>query len=213
MPEVNKPDQGNSTNQAPDTNAEGTVQPTLEELQKEFLIIKQNAENDRLEKERIQRELETKKKELSTRDSKITEFQEMLKKKEREKLDEKEIDRLEKEDLLKEKQRIENEIKELNRGRIVDKALIDSSLPIEFLSDRIKGGSESEIQADVKAFKSYIDKLVNELKEKAVNEALAGKAPAGGSSPNSKTITEAQFNAMDPRDRAAFFASGGKISV
>ena len=67
--------------------------------------------------------------------------------------------------------------------------------------------------------KSFKDTLTKDYEKqlKAKDEEIAilkanGVVPPKGTPSGAKTITEAQFNAMDTRDHAAFFASGGTIS-
>lgn len=169
----------------PDTTVQGATQepattqtpaavtePTLKELNDRFLQME-------ADHKRATAELEERKKEISGLNRKISEDEKVIKQKELEKLSEQDRAKAELEMIRQEKLKTENEIKEMARGRVIDKALIDAGIPLEF-AKRISGQEESEIQADVKAFKDYIDKLVNEKKEQAVNQALAGKAPQAG---------------------------------
>lgn len=194
----------------PDTTVQGATQepastqipaavtePTLKELNDRFLQME-------AEHKRATAELEERKKEISGLNRKISEDEKVIKQKELEKLSEQDRAKAELEMIRQEKLKTENEIKEMARGRVIDKALIDAGIPLEF-AKRISGQDESEIQADVKAFKSYIDKLVNDLKEKAVNEALAGKAPAGGKAPNASERQKLidQYNEAEKRKDGA----------
>lgn len=179
MPDEIKTDQGDS--QEPGITQAAVTEPTLKELNDRYLQME-------AEHKKALAELEDRKKEISGLNRKISEDEKVIKQKELEKLGEKERAAAELEIARKEREKIENETRELKRQRIVDAALIDAGIPIEF-AKRINGQDEAEIQADVKAFKGYIDSLVNALKEKAVAEALAGKAPVSGKVESGKKMT------------------------
>jgi hypothetical protein len=87
-----------------------------------------------------------------------------------------------KELLLLEKEAIQKEIIELNRGRIVDKTLNDSGLPLDF-AKRIIGADEVSIVADIKVFSEFIEATAQKRAESIINERLGGKTPEAGVSP------------------------------
>ena len=180
-----------------------TTEPTLKELNDRFMQME-------AEHKKATAELEERKKEISGLNRKISEDEKTIKQKELEKLSGIEREKAEAELIRAENAKIKHENAELERKRIIDSEFFNSGIPSEFAKP-INGQSVEEIQADVKEFNDFINKRVIELKEKAVNDALSGKAPAMGAAPGSKVITDAQFKAMNPRDHAAFFASGGKI--
>jgi hypothetical protein len=188
--------QGATQDQASTQIPAAVTEPTLKELNDRFVAME-------AEHKRATAELEERKREISGLNRKISEDEKVIKQKELEKLSE-----VEKEKALTEMARKEREAEEaisasLRRDRIVDKALFDAGIPLEF-AKRVSGKEESEILEDVKVFKDYIDKLVNEKKEKAVNEALAGKAPAAGKAPNASLRQQLinQYNEAENRKDA-----------
>ena len=209
MSEVNKPVE--TEMQQPLTDKpEVAIQPTLSELQKQF-EESQTAIKAK-EKEFAEKELELQKK-ISGLDRKNSEYQKQV--------EEERLSKLQGEELALEKLRIieekvkqgERENAELNRKRIIDSELFNSGIPSEF-AKRINGQTPEEIQADVKEFNDFINKRVIELKEKAVNDALSGKAPEVG---NLKKLNEreqliSKYNDAEKRgDGAAMFQIKEKI--
>jgi len=179
---------------------EGTPEPTLKELQDQFVKIQSDFQAKELEY----------RKQISGLDRKVSESEKLIQQKELDKLQGIEREKAEAELIRAENAKIRQENAENKKKRIIDSELFNSGIPSEF-AKRINGQSAEEIQADVKEFKSYVEKLATERAEKIINEKLGGKPPVTGTAPGTKVITEAQFKAMNPRDHAAFFASGGKI--
>lgn len=175
---------GQGTSQATEPQQQGaatTAEPTLKELNDQFLKMK-------ADHEKALQELETSKKEIAGLNRKNTEYEKTIQTKELEKLNEKERAEAELEIKRKEKDHLDSEIKNLARSRIVDKTLFDSGMPSDF-SDRIKGDNEDEIKADVKKLNEYIDKIVIERVTKQVNEKLGGKAPVAGNTQRTMKMT------------------------
>lgn len=116
-------------------------------------------------------------------------------------LEEKELEKLNEEDKAKEqlrraqedKERIETEIKELNKSRLVDKYLHESNLPTN-LAKRINGEDEETIQADVKDLVDFINAEVEKRAEATINERLGGQPPKSGATPDDTTL-QAQYEA------------------
>ena len=82
----------------------------------------------------------------------------------------------------------------------------------------IKGGNKDEIKESADLIKSFKESITKDYEKqiKSLTEELNilkanGTVPVKGTSAGTKVITEAQFQAMNPRDHAAFFASGGLI--
>jgi len=195
--------QGNTQEPASTQTPAAVTEPTLKELNERFLQME-------AEHKKATAELEERKKEISGLNRKISEDEKVIKQKELEKLTEVEREKALTEIAKQERLKEQELTKSLIRERIVDKALVDAGIPLEF-AKRISGQEESEIQADVKAFKDYIDKLVNEKKEQAVNQALAGKAPVSGVAVSGKVVTLVEFNNMQGKERAEFMKNGGTI--
>lgn len=176
MEESQKTDQG--VTQEPVTTQAGTDQSTPNPLQDEI--------------EKMKKLLEDQKKEISGLNRKISDDEKLIKQKELEALKGVEREKAEVELAKAEKERVLKEVEELKRSRIVDKALSDAGIPLEF-AKRISGQSEEEITADVKEFNEFIESVVKSKVEKAVNTALAGKAPAAGAAPTTGDL-QAQYN-------------------
>lgn len=158
-----------------------TTEPTLKELNDQFLAMKAQAE-------KAARELEISKKEIAGLNRKNSEYEKAIQAKELEKLSEKERAEAELEIKRKEKEQLENEIKNLSRSRVVDKVLFENNIPPDF-ANRIKGETEEEIIKDVKALNDYINKIVEERKTKEINTALGGPPPVAGNTPNGTKMT------------------------
>jgi len=156
-------------------------EPTLKELNDQFLKMK-------ADHEKALQELEISKKEIAGLNRKNSEYEKAIQAKELEKLSEKERAEAELEIKRKEKEQLDNEIKNLSRSRVVDKVLFENNIPPDF-ADRIKGETEEEIIKDVKMFNDYINKIVEERKTKEINTALGGRAPVAGNTPNGTKMT------------------------
>ena len=183
---------GQATTQVTDPQPAGAVtpEPTLKELNEQFLAMKAQAE-------KAAQELEISKKEIAGLNRKNSEYEKAIQAKELEKLSEKERAEAELEIKRKEKEQLDNEIKNLSRSRVVDKVLFENNIPPDF-ADRIKGETEEEIIKDVKALNDYINKLVEERKTKEINAALGGRAPVAGNTAGKQIITRAEFNQLTP---------------
>lgn len=181
-------------------NQEETNQPTLKDLQDQFLKTQED----------FQRKEAEYKKMISGLDRKVTESEKLIQQKELEKLNEvereKALTEIAKQERLKEQELTES----LKRERIIDRTLIGAGIPVEF-AKRISGKDESEIQEDVKEFNAYIEKLVNSRVEKTINEKLSGKPPIIGVPVDIKVVTSAQWLTMNPREQEKFINSGGQI--
>jgi hypothetical protein len=82
----------------------------------------------------------------------------------------------------------------------------------------IKGSNKDEIKESADLIRSFKESIIKDYEKqiKTLTEEnnilkANGSAPVKGVPIGAKVITEAQFKAMNPRDHAAFFASGGKI--
>jgi len=117
--------------------------------------------------------------EISGLNRRNSELEKELRKKDLEKLSEKERIQAELDEARAEKDRIEHEAREIVRGRNVDKALYDAGLSQEF-AKRIIGDDEESIKADVKKLKEFMSAEINKGIEAEVNKRLAGKAPETG---------------------------------
>jgi len=181
MPEPIVP--GQDTSQVTDPQPAGAPngEPTLKELNDQFLAMKAQAE-------KALQELEISKKEIAWLNRKNSEYEKAIQAKELEKLSEKERAEAELEIKRKEKEQLDNEIKNLSRSRVVDKILFENNIPPDF-ANRIKGETEEEITKDIKMFNDYINKIVEERVTKQVNEKLSGRAPVAGNTPNGTKMT------------------------
>jgi len=195
---ITNPGQGESQVTGQQQQGAAIAEPTLKELNDQFLKMK-------ADHEKALQELETSKKEIAGLNRKNTEYEKTIQTKELEKLSEKERAEAELEIKRKEKEQLDSEIKNLARSRIVDKTLFDSGMPSDF-SDRIKGDNEDEIKADVKKLNEYIDKLVVERVTKQVNEKLGGAAPIGGTVTAPTGIQEQYNKAKAERKHAEMIA-------
>ena len=149
-------------------------------------------------KKKLEAELsEQFKKEISGLNRKNSELQNILKEKDME--DKTEAEK--KEMLQKELEELQGEIKDTNRGRIVDQELYNAGLPLEF-AKRIIGEDEANIKEDISNIKAYIDGLVQAGVEKTINEKMAGKAPEGGTNPASISIDDQIKKAQEAKDFA-----------
>lgn len=162
-------------------NGAATSEPSLKELNDKYLAM--------------QKELEIRKSEIAGLNRKNSEYEKAIQAKELEKLSEKERAEKELEIARAEKERERAETEKLRRDRIVDKVLFENDIPLEY-AERIKGKTEDEITADVKAFNEFIDKLVEKRKEAAVNTALSGRAPTAGRTQTAQTISRADFDKL-----------------
>lgn len=142
--------------------------------------------------QKLLKELENSKKEISGLNRKISEDEKTLKQKELENLKGIERERAELELIKAEKEKIAREAEELRRSRIVDKALTDMGIPLEF-AKHISGSDELEILQNVKEVSDYVDKLVNQRVEKIIAEKLSGKAPVIGNIPVNNDL-QSQYN-------------------
>jgi hypothetical protein len=147
--------------------------------------------------EAIKKALDDSKKEISGLNRKNSEYEKAIQQKELEKLSEVEKEKALTEIARKEREQEQQITESLRRERIIDKTLFDAGIPLEF-AKRINGKDESEIQADVKEFKSYVEKLATERAEKIINEKLGGKPPVTGTAPGTQTITRVEFNSLTP---------------
>ena len=174
---------GQDTSQVTDPQPAGAPngEPTLKELNDQFLKMK-------VDHEKALQELEISKKEIAGLNRKNSEYEKAIQAKELEKLSEKERAEAELEIKRKEKEQLDNEIKNLSRSRVVDKILFENNIPPDF-ANRIKGETEEEITKDIKMFNDYINKIVEERVTKQVNEKLSGRAPVAGNTPNGTKMT------------------------
>ena len=85
-------------------------------------------------------------------------------------------------------------------------------------ADLITGNDYDEIDGKIQTFTKIKESMSKDYEKqiKTLTEELNilkanGNIPVKGTSAGTKVITEAQFQAMNPRDHAAFFASGGLI--
>lgn len=127
-----------------------------------------------------------------------SELEKELKKKDLEKLSEKERIQAELDEARKEKERIEREAADIVRGRNVDKALYDAGLAQDF-AKRIIGDTDEEIKADVKTLKKFLEAEINKGIEAEVNKRLAGKAPQQGG-PTTPGDLQSLFNAAKAKN-------------
>lgn len=190
MADTTNPGQGASQVTDPQPAGAVTTEPTLKELNDQFLKMK-------ADHEKALQELEISKKEIAGLNRKNSEYEKAIQAKELEKLSEKERAEAELEIKRKEKEQLDNEIKNLSRSRVVDKVLFENNIPPDF-ADRINGETEEEIIKDVKALNDYINKLVEERKTKEINAALGGRAPVAGNTAGKQIITRAEFNQLTP---------------
>ena len=96
----------------------------------------------------------------------------------------------EKNELLKlENAKIQKEIEESNRGRLIDQELNNAGLPLDF-AKRIIGQDDANIKQDVLYIKDYLDKLAQEKAEGIINEKMGGKPPEAGINPNPQSMDE-----------------------
>ena len=183
---------GQATTQVTDSQPAGavTTEPSLKELNDQFLAMKAQAE-------KAAQDLELSKKEIAGLNRKNSEYEKAIQAKELEKLSEKERAEAELEIKRKEKEQLDNEIKNLSRSRVVDKVLFENNIPPDF-ANRIKGETEEEIIKDVKALNDYINKIVEERKTKEINTALGGRAPVAGNTAGKQVITRTEFNQLTP---------------
>ncbi len=190
MPEPIIP--GQDTSQVTDPQPAGAPngEPTLKELNDQFLKMK-------ADHEKALQELEISKKEIAGLNRKNSEYEKAIQAKELEKLSEKERAEAELEIKRKEKEQLDNEIKNLSRSRVVDKILFENNIPPDF-ANRIKGETEEEITKDIKMFNDYINKIVEERVTKQVNEKLSGRAPVAGNTAGKQVITRTEFNQLTP---------------
>jgi hypothetical protein len=142
------------------------------------------------------------KNEISTRDTKLTQYQKDLKAK------------------MSDEERIKAEAEAERREWLSDIAQTKAqALSLdEKHSALIKGNSKDEINAAAELVKSFKDSVVKEYEKKikTLEEELNilkanGSAPVKGIATGTKVITEAQFKAMNPRDHMTFFNDGGRI--
>lgn len=180
-------------NQEPATTQTPAVaaEPTLKDLNDRFSQMEADLKKSTAE-------LEERKREISGLNKKISADEQVIKQKELEKLSEQDRAKAELQIVLDEKTKTEGEIKELSRSRVIDKALIDAGIPIEF-AKRISGQTEDEIKSDVETLKAFIDTITNEKSEKKINERLAGKPPEAGAAPGNKLSLE-EINKIPDRE-------------
>ena len=110
----------------------------------------------------------------------------------------------------KEKEILEKEA-ELNRKeRLIEAAdfLKESGLDISFRK-YVTGNTSEETQENIKIFKSFIDERVSEEIKKRLSET--GRTPEKGKPSDGKVLNITEFNKLNPKDRATFITSGGKI--
>jgi len=154
-------------------------------------------------KAQIKEELEGKyKNEISTRDQKLTQYQKEIKAK-----------MSDEERIKAESQSVLNDLLEEFKG------IASGSLGLDDKHKAlIKGSNKDEIKESADLIKSFKESITKDYEKqiKTLTEELNilkanGNIPVKGTSAGTKVITEAQFQAMNPRDHAAFFASGGLI--
>jgi len=191
---------GQATTQVTDLQPAGavTTEPTLKELNDQFLKMK-------ADHEKALQELEISKKEIAGLNRKNSEYEKAIQAKELEKLSEKERAEKELEFLKQEKEKEQAETERLRRDRIVDKILFDNNIPLEF-NERIKGNTQEEILSDVKAFNDFVEKIVVQRVEKTVKEKLGGAAPIGGTVTAPTGIQEQYNKAKAERKHAEMIA-------
>ena len=168
-------------------NGAATSEPSLKELNDKYLAM--------------QKELEIRKSEIAGLNRKNSEYEKAIQAKELEKLSEKERAEKELEIARAEKERERAETEKLRRDRIVDKILFENDIPLEY-AERVKGKTEDEIAADVKAFNEFIEKLVEKRKEVAVNTALSGRPPVQGATPVNNSL-QAKYNEFKAQKKYA----------
>lgn len=142
--------------------------------------------------------------ELAGLNRKNSELQEALKKKELEGKSDAEQAEL----LILEKAKIEQEIIELNRGRLIDKQLDSAGLPLDF-AKRIIGEDEANITEDIKSVKEYIDKLAQDKADKIVKERLGGDPPKSGANPVNKKLTAEEIAKLPKEQRLKAYKDAG----
>jgi len=190
MTEAVKQDQANEQDQV------------VEEV-KEFSIEDKIAE--------LESKLEAKyKSQIQGLDKKVSEQTKKLQDAELAKLDEKTRAAEEIKLAQEERDRIKSETDKIRRERVVEKALHEAGLDSDLL-DRIKGGTEDEIKADVQKFADLLEGKATAKAEATVNAKLAGKGPvAGGTDSKAKTLDE--IEAMtDPKQRVEALEAAGYL--
>jgi len=142
------------------------------------------------------------KNEISTRDSKLTQYQKDLKAR------------------MSEEERIKSESESILKDLLEEFAgIASSSIGLdEKHKGLIKGSTKDEIKQSADLIKSFKDSVVKDYEKqiKTLTEELNilkanGTPPPAGKKVDGKVITEAQFKAMNPRDHMAFFSEGGRI--
>lgn len=182
QPDVGNVSQENVSDTKPESIDE-TIEKVKDELTQKFKteIAGLNRRNSELEKSLKEKELEGKSEEEKTKA------------------------------LLEEKERILKDIEDLNKSRIIDQKLYDAGLPLDIFAKRIIGGTEEEIQVDIKQLNEYIQALVEKKSELRVNELLNTPKPETGAPPIGNVMNESDFNELSAKDKAKFMATGGKI--
>lgn len=163
----------------------------------------QTPEQLRAELERLRKQSELTKNEISTRDKKLTELQKDLKAR------------------LSEEERIKMEAEQERKEWLEDMAKIQAeTLGLdEKHAGLIKGANKQEIKESAELIKSLIDsisgdkdKQIKILQDELKTYKAAGDTPARGAAvSNPKVITLAEFTKMEGSKRAEFMDSGGVV--
>lgn len=148
-------------------------------------------------------------KEIAGLNRRISQMDKALKDAELAKLNETERAKAEIELAKTERDNILKETEQLKRARMIDVAIVDAGLPLDF-ANRIKGTTEDEIKEDVKVLKEWLDKTVNQKIAETTNQILSGKAPTQ-SAPPAGSITRASFEALSQVDKNKVLAAKTKI--
>lgn len=101
-----------------------------------------------------------------------------------------------------EKEKILAETEAIKTDRLKEKAIMDKGLPLDF-AQYISAKDESTIAEQADKLAKYITDEAQRLYKAEANKNFGGKAPSGGATPNAKTITRAQFEAIaDVKEKA-----------
>jgi len=175
-------------------NQQGGADQGIEQLRAEQAALK-------AELEAIKTFAETQKKEISGRDSKITELSKQLKELSKNSMTEEEIRQAREREITEELEKVKREKDELIRSGIVSKALSDAGLKSDFASF-ITGRDEQTISEQVKILSENINHNATEQKQKEINSILGGQPPQKGTQPQNNDLQSLYNNAKSKNDIA-----------
>ena len=145
------------------------------------------------------------KKEVAGLNRRNSELEKELAEERKAKMSEEERIKAEIEEAKKEAEAERSEAAKLRKERLIDKALYDVGLPVEF-AKHITGDDEESINDSVTSFNSYVDTIVNKKIEEEINKRLAGKPPEGGGKVDVSDLQSQYDNAKKSGDTALAIA-------